>query len=571
MNFLTPLFFSLAVLLPFTVAIYFLRRRYQDRKVGSLLLWQEITGNDTKGTVVRRQRLPWILLLELLILTLLIVASASPNFQIRKLPAVVCLLDNSWSMQANDSSPRKNALLRLQNMIESENREFILVKVGADAAILGKVSSNNIQFSQAIDGWRCDESDCDMIKAIAWIKKVYPLKDIRVFSDKAPKSKNELFVDLFTFGQPSRNVAIINARRKRSGKEDLILCELFNASGSKAKVNLSVSSENKQVNKQIPFTLEANEKLVKRFNIPAGVGKVTLSIPADALATDNTITLLPEAKKRVRVKLDFKTLSNKKQWEKVLKIIDFVKVVENNADLLICDYPAKSTTKFVVEMTSPKSPVAFIGPYVKEQNHDILEGVIFDGVVWAADAKFKSLDEKILSVGNLPLMVSQARGQQQRLILNLSLNTSNLSRQPIWPALVWNIIDNCYQNKPGIKRFNYQQNEHLSVWLSENISSVNLTSPTGKKETVNVQLNSLFFPLNVLGLYSISVGKKQLQIMVNPFDAAESNLQNCEAKENVHKVELINSDEFVSVTWIFLLAAILLLFLHHYLIYRGER
>jgi hypothetical protein len=74
MNFLTPLAFALAALLPVIVALYFLKLRREKQRVSSTYLWRTLVRDAAANAPWQRLRPNWLLLLQLLFLAALIIA-----------------------------------------------------------------------------------------------------------------------------------------------------------------------------------------------------------------------------------------------------------------------------------------------------------------------------------------------------------------------------------------------------------------------------------------------------------------------------------------------------------------
>ncbi|HMF15697.1 MAG TPA: BatA domain-containing protein, partial [Gemmataceae bacterium] len=96
---------------PALVAIYWLRKRFRQMPVSSLMLWRDQKEAKQGGFRIRRLQTPLLFFLELLALVLLVGAAAGPSVSMPSAhrPLVV-ILDDSYSMQAGgDDSPRKLA------------------------------------------------------------------------------------------------------------------------------------------------------------------------------------------------------------------------------------------------------------------------------------------------------------------------------------------------------------------------------------------------------------------------------------------------------------------------------
>ncbi|MCJ7529909.1 MAG: BatA domain-containing protein, partial [Anaerolineales bacterium] len=107
MNFFTPAAFALAALIPVIIAMYLLKLRRKVQVVSSIYLWRRMVRDLEANAPWQRLRRNLLLILELLFLTMVILALARPfawgegsSYQ-----ALILILDNSASMAAIDVTP----------------------------------------------------------------------------------------------------------------------------------------------------------------------------------------------------------------------------------------------------------------------------------------------------------------------------------------------------------------------------------------------------------------------------------------------------------------------------------
>ncbi|MFM7100429.1 MAG: vWA domain-containing protein, partial [Verrucomicrobiota bacterium] len=109
MRFLAPFAFAFAAALPVVVLFYLLKRKRVVRLVPSTVLWQRFLAESQASAPLQRLRRNWLLLLQLLLLSLVILALARPYFdgQVGRGGLQVVVLDASASMQATDELPSR--------------------------------------------------------------------------------------------------------------------------------------------------------------------------------------------------------------------------------------------------------------------------------------------------------------------------------------------------------------------------------------------------------------------------------------------------------------------------------
>ncbi len=109
----------------------------------------------------------------------------------------------------------------------------------------------------------------------------------------------------------------------------------------------------------------------------------------------------------------------------------------------------------------------FVGPYLLEKRHPLLDGVVLGGVVFGGVQPVavagKQLEATPLVSAGKQLLLSRLAGTQTAAyLLNLDFARSNLAESPDWPILVKNLVELCRDALPGLKRWNYRLNEEIT-------------------------------------------------------------------------------------------------------------
>src|SRR5258708_23678087 len=107
MKFLAPLAFAFAATIPVVIVFYLLKRKRVVRLVSSTVLWQKFLAETQASAPFQKLRKNWLLILQIILLTLAVLALTRPYFAAKAKPAQmrVVILDNSASMQATDETP----------------------------------------------------------------------------------------------------------------------------------------------------------------------------------------------------------------------------------------------------------------------------------------------------------------------------------------------------------------------------------------------------------------------------------------------------------------------------------
>src|ERR1700730_13227293 len=97
MHFLAPAAFAFAAAIPVVVVFYLLKRKRVVRLGSSTLLWQKYLAETQTSAPFQKLRKNWLLILEIILLTLAVLALSRPFFKTKAKPAElrVIILDTS--------------------------------------------------------------------------------------------------------------------------------------------------------------------------------------------------------------------------------------------------------------------------------------------------------------------------------------------------------------------------------------------------------------------------------------------------------------------------------------------
>lgn len=172
MNFLTPLAFALAALLPIILAMYFLKLRREEVTVSSTYLWQELVRDTAANAPWQRLRLSWLLLLQLLFIIALMLALARPFTWTRATTgnALILVFDTSASMGATDVTPNRlsEAVRQARRLIEQLPAEarVTVITAGETAQVLLAGSTDRGETFRALNTLAPGPNGADMRSAL---------------------------------------------------------------------------------------------------------------------------------------------------------------------------------------------------------------------------------------------------------------------------------------------------------------------------------------------------------------------------------------------------------------------
>ena len=173
MNFLAPVFLSLAALAAPILILYMLKLRRREQEVSSTFLWRMVIRDREANSPWQKLRQNILLLLQLLLLALLVVALARPFVPVQVVASgqVTVLLDASASMNATDVSPSRfesaKAIARglANDLLEQGSMTIILV--APKPRVLVSSSNDKLELNNAINNAQPSVGSGDWATAFA--------------------------------------------------------------------------------------------------------------------------------------------------------------------------------------------------------------------------------------------------------------------------------------------------------------------------------------------------------------------------------------------------------------------
>ncbi len=192
MQFLTPLAFALAALLPIIIALYFLKLRRTEQRVSSTYLWRTLVRDTAANAPWQKLKPNLLLLLQLLFLIALIVALARPFVwgDTAASSHLILVFDTSASMRATDVAPTRlnEAISQARGLLQNLPNDARVTVIDAGASVRVPVSGatdKNAAYS-ALENLRAGLGETDMASALtlaATIAENEPDAELVILSD----------------------------------------------------------------------------------------------------------------------------------------------------------------------------------------------------------------------------------------------------------------------------------------------------------------------------------------------------------------------------------------------------
>jgi hypothetical protein len=487
MMFATPLGLLALLAIPVIVAIHLFRRRFPVRPVAGLFLWQVIRQTPEEGSKIARLPITTSLILECLAALALALILAGARLSSSGVSShLVVLLDDSASMaavNARGESARDRAVRRvLAELDRLGNRALVtLVESGDRPSVLAGPAALAVDARRALDSWKPEAPHHSLALGLRLARELAGRTGrLMVMTDVMPASSGEDGVLWVSVGEPLANVGITAADRTLSPDEGrgTVSLTLGNYSDSPARRRLSVSAGDRNV-------------LTRELEVPPGVSSLTLPLPAglppvrvalseDALARDNDVILAEPRPRVVGVENRLPDGRGRQALVKALGALAGVTQAESGhlvfAEASELDR-SPSPDVWRVGFGQPPSawrakgePKDFIGPFVLEKRHPLLQGMTLGGVVWPGAMPLAAgAVRPLVSAGDQGLVgMTESAGSRSEpaILFNLDLDRTNLIRSPDWPILISNLIEMRRQVLAGPERWNYRVGEWVRVRLA---------------------------------------------------------------------------------------------------------
>lgn len=571
--------------LPALVMIYRLRRQVQRRMVvSSLMFWDAEKDPQDGGKQVQRFRSSRFFFLELLILLLLILAALGLQFAFRQSqPSLVVVLDDSYSMLAKSpDSSRDRAIKRVFQEMDSGRYPFVRVILArSKPQVVGGVLSSKPGLQRVLARWTCQSEQANLQEALGLAMRVSGDRSkVLVLTDQKPKLKlHPGRITWVSVGRVSDNVAIVNAARSEEQGKEWALVALANYGTTHKTVTLQLRvGPSKALLREIQVVLPRQTEKRLTFVLPPKTPVLWLDLPKDSLDIDNHAVLLPETRKPVRVKLQFRNASLKALVKRAFQATQKVVWDDNNPSLLLTDIPMlPEIPQHVWTFSMLKGPgkvASYAGPYILDRKHPLTQGLSLRGTIWSTTQPLGTLAQPLVYVGKVPLFSVSSRlddGVHMRMWYDPDLST--LHRTPDWPILIWNLIAWRQQRQPGLRESNLQLGASAEVRVHPGVKDVTILPPKPLAPLkVQARGNSVSVVTRKVGVYQVQSGSSSYSFAVNTLSRSESNVSTAAPGTYGGWEGTVASQQmYQDVSWLFGLLGLSLLLVHLFWMSRATK
>ncbi len=454
------------------ILLYLLRMRRRDVRVPATFLWPERTDEVRANALFQKLRFSWLLILQLLALSLAVVAFAKPQTKQRGLAGEVTVLviDTSASMSATDVKPSRfaNAKKQAEEAIRSAGASdrIALIEAGPTPRVLFPLSSDPSKQLRALDGLKPTDAEADVGDALRLAAalvgsidgaRIVLLSD-GVFDKVTNFSRGKAALVYRSIGDSDENLAIsaLGTAETPTGRQ--LYCAIKNESLKPIDGTLSLYADGKVIDSVKVPAVTPRGQWGRTISAPASakVFEAKLDAP-DILKSDNYAVSLTSAGASQHVLIVGK---GDIFLERALALEPRV-VLDRSAnlpadtspyDIVVFDgveeQPVASRGVLTLGTAGPATPVTTDGSvkspqFVSAENQALMKGVDLKGVFIDHAEKVKPRANGVVQAlgDNGPLIVTSSSPTKRQVYLSFEPLQSDFPLQIAFPIFVSNVLD----------------------------------------------------------------------------------------------------------------------------------
>jgi hypothetical protein len=562
MNFLAPIAFVFAATIPVVIVFYLLKRKRVVKLVSSTLLWQKFLAETQASAPFQRLRKNWLLILQIILLTLAVLALTRPYFASKAKPAElrVVILDTSASMQAGDETPSRFEKARAEALkwvdALKERDQMVILQAGANTEVKQSATSEKAALRRALQACAPSDSPTRLVPALRMAESLvrdHRNAEIHLFSDGAVPELDEfenkaLPLIYHRVGKGSRNLGI-TALDVRANPENpnqrAIYASVANFATNSQTTELDLLLDDRLLESR-PLTIASGEVSPQVFlanQARDGVFTVRLTV-RDELEADNQASIVSLLPKSIKVAL---VSRGNRLLEKALRASAHLELTVlsdlndrgTSFDFVVLDdviptvWPSGNVLAIHVVNTNWLEGVTTVeNPPIVDwrSTHPLLRHAGFDtvGVIRSFTAKTPSWAVALVDSPQAPLMVAGELGRQRIIWIGFDVLESNWPMRVSFPIFIANAVE--WLNPAAVQgaQLLVKAGEPLRVALSQPQKSAEVSLPGGGKKTLTLDADAkelIFGETYKQGIYRLNFGTNDLIFCVDLLDKDESNIQ----------------------------------------------
>lgn len=485
--FAAPLGLLALLAVPAIVALHLFRRRFQPRTVSALFLWIDADRTPLAGR--KKERLRGSLSLWSEVAAALCLALAFAGLRgCGDQPGehVVAVLDASASMDARSAG--RSSADRVRDELAQRIAELprgsrvTLVESGAHPRLLAGPAAFPEEAARALAEYAPRAQRHDLASSVAFALQLSGGARVAVWTDHYEPERFPPEVELVAVGAPMDNVAIVRAGRERVRSKAgaieeraFVVLQSFSARPTTTTVSVrAIDPPRNELAERREHALQPGAREHVAWALPASTGPIEVELSADALEVDGKAylasppartlaiaTTLDEADARA---LGLMTAGSASRLDRLLGVVEesLEAPSAEHAHLVLGRGVAGGASAWSLSLEPLGAERKdFIGPFLFEKRHPLLEGLTLEGLVWSADPALALAGIPLVAAGNLPLVVEDELAGRRVFRFDLDPARSSLARSPDWPILLSNLCELRRRSLPGPERTNLEVGDEL--------------------------------------------------------------------------------------------------------------
>ncbi len=550
MKFLAPLFFwSFLSFIPL-VAIYFLKVRPHRKETTAYFLWSRVFTERKAASLFNRLRDLLSLILLSLVFGSVCLAMTRPEFEDDERKDLLLLIDNSASMSAGEGGQQR------LHLAQESARELIRGMDASQRASVASVSGEVRFLSHLTDDPR---ALLDAVDAIAptslnfrreavtalragdsaeWMKghRLILITDGCFGTAGAPEG-----VEVLKVGKPLENAGIVSADAQflpGAGSPLGVFVQFASSFKAPVKGILMLKPDGPGVNKLVDVEIKPGMNPGEVFTVqdaPAGKWLVKLEI-ADGFVGDNSVSLVAQKQKPVRVKVD---ADDKFFFDTAVESFSrgggsgFLLLTTESPQVVIALSKAPDAPLSLIfqpEGVSPwwKSvgePLESAVPRVRVPDHPVLRHLDASGMNFAGARKLIPAEGALVLVESdqsVPLLYVARAGGRTAVVVNMNPVDAEFFYSAWFPVLIHGAATHLAGREAPLAS-TYTPGATIPLPGASDTESTTIVSPDG---SILSATGRKYGPLEQPGFYDLRNGSGEWLAAVNLLSPRESLLNN---------------------------------------------
>jgi len=559
MNFLAPAALLFAAAIPVVILFYLLKRKRVVRLVSSTLLWQKFLAETQASAPFQRLRHNWLLVLQIIMLTLAILALARPYFagKVTGGRLQVVILDASASMQSTDESPSRFEKARGEafKLVDSlrDTDQMVVLQAAAHTDVKQSATSEKSALRRAIQSATVTDSTTRLNEALKMAESLTRDNndaEVHLFSDGAAPGMKELEnkglrLVYHRVGLGANNLGIVSLDVRPNPEnpdQRAIFSSVANFFPDEQKTEVELLFDGQLIEAKALTIPPTNTTPVVFLAAQPHDGVFTVRLTAkDDLKADNQasiVSLLP-----LPVKILLVTQGNR-FLEKALKSAGKVELAvasslteeKPDCDLVVLDdvvpgvWPSLNMLAIRTMNTNWFESAGEVeGPAIVDWRaaHPLSRFVTFDNVqiAKALTVKTPSWAVAVVDSPQTPLVLAGELARQRIVWLAFDTVESTWPLRISFPIFIANAVDWLNPAAVQARQLTIPAGNPFRNALAEPATSAQVTLPDGSSRELVVDSTArevVFGETEKAGIYRLAIGTNQIVFAANLLDAAES-------------------------------------------------